>query len=126
MANFRVVYCGSNEVPVELIRPILDEIGAEMVIANPRTEQEVAEIGRDADALIVHGSIPLTREVIGQLTRCKAVCRTGVGVDRMDLAAAAEHDMVISNAAGCNSIEVAEQTIGLIIVLARKLMRMDA
>jgi phosphoglycerate dehydrogenase-like enzyme len=48
-----------------------------------------------------------------------------VGVDRLDLVAAAERDIVISNAAGCNSIEVAEQTIGLLITLARKLYRMD-
>jgi len=75
--------------------------------------------------MILHGSIPITREILGQLTRCKVICRTGVGVDRMDLAAAAERDIVISNAAGCNSIEVAEQTIGLLITLARKLYRMD-
>jgi hypothetical protein len=31
MSRFRVVYCGSNEVPVNLIKPILDEIDAEMV-----------------------------------------------------------------------------------------------
>src|SRR2546422_3242806 len=125
MAGLRVVYCGSNVVPVELIRPILDEIGAELVIANPRTDEEVAKAGRDADAMILHGSVPLSRETLFALRRCKAICRTGVGVDRIDLAAAAERDIVISNAAGCNSIEVAEQTIGLIITLARKLYRMD-
>ncbi|NIO11605.1 MAG: hypothetical protein GTO40_27740, partial [Deltaproteobacteria bacterium] len=54
MAKFRVVYCGSNEVPVDLIRPILDEIDAEMVIERPKSEAEVAEVGRDADGLIFH------------------------------------------------------------------------
>jgi D-3-phosphoglycerate dehydrogenase len=125
LSNFNVAYCGSNEVPVDLIQPILDEIGAEMTISNPRTEDEVAEAGRDADAMILHGSIPITRDILAELRRCKVICRTGVGVDRLDLAAAAEHDIVISNAAGCNSIEVAEQTIGLLITLARKLYRMD-
>ena len=125
MPAFRVVYCGSNEVPVGLIQPILDEIGAELVTANPRTDAEVAEIGRDADAMILHGSVPLSRDTLFALQRCRAICRTGVGVDRMDLAAAAERDIVISNAAGQNSIEVAEQTIGLLIMLARKLVRMN-
>src|SRR5436305_2655156 len=96
-----------------------------MTIYNPRTEPEVAAARREGDAMILHGSLPITREIVGQLTRCKVICRTGVGVDRMDLAAAAERDIVISNAAGCNSIEVAEQTIGLLITLARKLYRMD-
>jgi D-3-phosphoglycerate dehydrogenase len=125
MTSYKVAYCGSNEVPVDLIQPILDEIGAELAISDPRTEAAVADAGRDADAMILHGSIPITREILGELRRCKVICRTGVGVDRLDLAAAAEHDIVISNAAGCNSIEVAEQTIGLLITLARKLYRMD-
>ena len=125
MAKYRVVYCGSNKVPVDLITPILDEIDAELVIARPKTEPEVTEAGRDADAMIFHGSIPFTREIISQLKRCKIVCRTGVGVDRMDLEAAAEQGIIVSNAAGCNSIEVAEQTIGLLVVVARKLVRMN-
>jgi D-3-phosphoglycerate dehydrogenase / 2-oxoglutarate reductase len=125
MPSFQVAYLGSNEVPVHLIQPILDEIGAQLTISNPQTEEEVAEAGRDADAMILHGSVPITRDVLFALRRCKAICRTGVGVDRMDLEAAAERDIVISNAAGCNSIEVAEQTIGLLITLQRKLYRMD-
>ncbi len=125
MAKYRVVYCGSNEVPVDLIKPILDEIDAEMVIERPKSEADVAEAGRDADGLIFHGSIPFTREIIEQLKRCKVACRTGVGVDRMDLEAAVERGIVVSNAAGCNAIEVAEQTIGLLIASARKLVRMN-
>jgi D-3-phosphoglycerate dehydrogenase len=125
MAKFRVKYFGSNDVPVNLIKPILDEIDAELVIARPKTDAEVAEAGRDADAIIMHGSVPFTREIIAQLKRCKVVCRTGVGVDRMDLQAAAEFGVKICNAAGCNSIEVSEQTIGLLIAIARKLVRMN-
>lgn len=125
MARFRVKYFGSNDVPVNLIKPILDEIDAEMVIARPTNDAEVVEAGRDADAIIMHGSVPFTREIIAQLKRCKVVCRTGVGVDRMDLQAAAEFGVRICNAAGCNSIEVSEQTIGLLIAVARKLVRMN-
>ena len=125
MAKFHVVYCGSNEVPVNLIKPILDEIDAELVIERPKTDEEVVAAARDADAMIMHGAIPFTREIISQLKRCKVVCRTGVGVDRMDLGAAAEHGVVVCNAAGCNSIEVAEQAIGLLIAISRKLVRMN-
>jgi D-3-phosphoglycerate dehydrogenase len=82
-------------------------------------------MGRDADAILMHGSVPFTREIISQLKRTKIVCRTGVGVDRMDLKAAADYGMIICNAAGCNSIEVAEQTIGLIVAISRKVVRMN-
>jgi D-3-phosphoglycerate dehydrogenase / 2-oxoglutarate reductase len=120
-----VVYCGSNDVPVELIKGILNEIDAELVLANPKSDAEVAEAGRQADGMIFHGAIPLSRETLFALERCKVICRTGVGVDRMDLQAAAERNIVISNAAGCNSIEVAEHTIGLLLAMARKIVRMN-
>ena len=83
------------------------------------------EMGKDADAIIMHGTVPLSRATIAQLNRTKVVCRTGVGVDRIDLKAAADYGMIICNAAGCNSIEVAEQTIGLLIAVSRKLVRMN-
>jgi len=125
MAKLHVVYFGSNDVPVNLIKPILDEIGAEMTIRRPTNDAEVIEMGRDADGIIMHGSVPFTKEIISQLKRCKVVCRTGVGVDRMDLAAAEEYGIKICNAAGCNSIEVSEQAMGLLIAISRKLMRMN-
>ena len=125
MARFHVVYFGSNDVPVDLIKPILAEIDAEMTIRRPTNDAEVVEMGSDADGIIMHGSVPLSREIISQLKRCKVVCRTGVGVDRMDLKAAGDHGMIICNAAGCNSIEVSEQAIGLLIAISRKLVRMN-
>ena len=125
MGKFHVVYFGSNDVPVELIKPILAEIDADLTVRRPTNDAEVVEMGRDADAVIMHGSVPFTREIIAQLKRTKVVCRTGVGVDRMDLKAAADYGMIICNAAGCNSIEVAEQTIGLLVSVSRKLVRMN-
>ena len=125
MAKFHVVYFGSNEVPVHLIKPILAEIDADMTIRRPTSDADVVEMAKDADGIIMHGSVPLSREIISQLKRVKVVCRTGVGVDRMDLKAAKDHGMIICNAAGCNSIEVAEQAIGLLIAISRKLVRMN-
>ena len=125
MGKLHVVYFGSNDVPVDLIKPILKEIDADMTIRRPVTEQDVVEMAKDADGIIMHGSVPLSKDTIGKMKRVKVVARTGVGVDRMDLAAAKEYGITICNAAGCNSIEVAEQAIGLMIAISRKLVRMN-
>src|ERR671922_168758 len=125
MAKFHVVYFGSNDVPVHLIKPILAEIDADMTIRRPTNDEEVIAMGRDADGIIMHGSVPFTKEIISQLKKTKVVCRTGVGVDRMDLGAAEEYGIKVCNAAGCNSIEVSEQAIGLLIAISRKLVRMN-
>src|SRR4029434_8072276 len=44
MAKFRVKNFGRNDVPVDLIKPILDEIDAELVIARPANDAEVIEM----------------------------------------------------------------------------------
>jgi D-3-phosphoglycerate dehydrogenase len=106
--------------------PVLDSLDVELVAANPRSGEEIVAAARDADAIILHGSVPLPAEILSQLLKCRIIARTGVGVDRIDLDAAARQGLHITNAAGCNAIEVAEQTIGLMFTLARKLVRMNA
>ena len=61
MGKFHVVYFGSNDVPVDLITPILKEIDADMTIRRPTTDAEVVEMGSDADGIIMHGSVPPAR-----------------------------------------------------------------
>ena len=68
MAKFRVKYFGSNDVPVHLIKPILDEIDAELVIARPSTDAEIIEAGRDADGIIMPAII--TAHIAHSSDRC--------------------------------------------------------
>src|SRR5437667_12430660 len=86
MAKFRVKYFGSNDVPVDLIKPVLDEIDAELVIARPTTDAETIEAGRDAGGTIIHGAVALTTESTPQLKKTKAASPTGRGADRLDVA----------------------------------------
>jgi hypothetical protein len=79
MAKFHVVYFGSNDVPVHLLKPILDEIDAEMTIRRPTNDAEAIEMGRDADGIIMHGAVPFTKEIISQLKRCKVSVAPGLG-----------------------------------------------
>jgi D-3-phosphoglycerate dehydrogenase len=54
----------------------------------------------------------------GQL---KVIARYGVGVDSVDLKAAKEKNIVVTNTPGANSASVAELTLGLMLILARQL-----
>ena len=49
------------------------------------------------------------------------IARYGVGVDSVDLKAAKEKNIVVTNTPGANSASVAELTLGLMLVLARQL-----
>jgi phosphoglycerate dehydrogenase-like enzyme len=69
---------------------------------------------------------PMTAEVLRQAPALRAIVRTGVGYDSVDLAAAAKHDITVSNLPGINANAVAEYTIGLLLVQARNLVGMAA
>ena len=51
---------------------------------------------RDADAVIAGGRW-LNGDVINRLERCKVIANGGVGVDRVDLEAATERGIVVTN-----------------------------
>src|SRR5713226_5173184 len=95
---------------------------AEVVIVDPwvepeRWEQEALQV----DAIISRKG-KITREHMQKCRgRLKIVARTGVGVDpsRVDLDAAREHRVWVTNMPGSNSISVAELVFGQMIALVR-------
>lgn len=53
--------------------------------------------------------------------RLKIVARHGVGVDEVDLAAAAARGVIVTNAPGSNTRAVAEHTIAVLLALAKRI-----
>jgi D-3-phosphoglycerate dehydrogenase / 2-oxoglutarate reductase len=82
-------------------------------------EQLVAEIGA-YDALIVRSATRATREVIDAGKNLKIIGRAGVGVDNVDVEAATERGIIVCNAPTSNIISAAEQTLALMLAVARK------
>ncbi|MBM2614045.1 hydroxyacid dehydrogenase [Actinoplanes sp. LDG1-06] len=88
---------------------------------------------RSADDLIaaldgVEGALianePMTAEVLTQAPSLRAIVRTGVGYDSVDVAAAARMNISVSNLPGINANAVAEYTIALMLAQARNLVGM--
>ena len=88
-------------------------------------EELLAEIGR-YDALIVRGRTQVTKEVLSRAENPKVVGRAGVGVDNIDLAAAATQAVTVVNAPTATTTAVAELTFALMLSLARPLTAADA
>jgi len=59
--------------------------------------------------------------VIQSSKSLKVIARYGVGVDRVDLEAAKNAGVVVTNTPGANTVSVAELTVGMMICLARSL-----
>jgi D-3-phosphoglycerate dehydrogenase / 2-oxoglutarate reductase len=83
-------------------------------------EDQVIEWAKDADALLIHIA-PVSRHVIEALPNLKFIGVGRGGPVNVDLAAAAERNIVIANAPGRNAGAVAEFTVGAIINTSREI-----
>lgn len=81
---------------------------------------------KNYDAVIVRSRTKMTRELIESAPDLKVIGRCGVGVDNIDIDAAAEKGITVVNAPSATTTSVAELTIGLIFSLAREIPRADA
>ncbi|MGB9662165.1 MAG: phosphoglycerate dehydrogenase [Moorellaceae bacterium] len=107
---------------------VLEERGFTIVrnhLDRPLNEEELLELVRDADALIV-GIDRVTRQVITHAPRLKVISKYGVGIDNIDLEAAAERGITVTNTPEVNTEAVADLTVGLMLAAARQIPQADA
>jgi D-3-phosphoglycerate dehydrogenase len=75
---------------------------------------------QDADVILV-GTVPhTTRKVLEALPKLKMVGRSGVGVDSVDLEAATELGIAVTNTPGINTSEVADHAMALLLSITRQ------
>jgi D-3-phosphoglycerate dehydrogenase len=103
---------------------IIQNAGAELAAFHCNTQEDVITAGRDADVLIVQWA-PITKAVIQTLPQLKAIVRYGIGADNIDLDAAREHGVMVSNVPDYCIDEVADHTFALALSLARQLLQVD-
>lgn len=85
-------------------------------------EDRLLELIEDVDAAIV-GDDYFTAAVIAKANRLKIIAKYGVGVDRIDLKAASEKAIVVSNVPGGNKHAVADLTLTLMLAISRQLVK---
>ena len=93
-------------------------------ISKKVTEERMVELLKGIDGAII-GVVPMTRYVLENSPSLKVVSMHGVGVDHIDLSAAAQRGVVIANCQGVNDQSVADLTIGLMISIAREIPRVE-
>lgn len=98
--------------------------GAEIVRPTAPDEAGLCACLGDCDALIVRTHTRVTRAVLQAGRRLKVIGVTGVGLDQVDLAAAAGQGVVVLNTPEAASDAVAEFTVGLMLQLVRPIQRL--
>ncbi|MCB9453058.1 MAG: phosphoglycerate dehydrogenase [Anaerolineaceae bacterium] len=92
--------------------------------AHPLTAGELVELIAGIDGMIAGLDI-IDSQVIQAADRLKVIARYGVGLDRVDLEAARDKGIIVTNTPGANATSVAELTVGLMIALTRNIIEAD-
>lgn len=99
---------------------IVEAAGHTLEVKQCKTEQELIQQVTHADVLLVQWA-PMTRTVIEALKNCKVIVRYGIGLDNVDLDAAAEHGVPVCNVPDYCIDEVADHTMAMALALSRQL-----
>jgi len=102
------------------VRAALASLDPELRLAASAAPEDILAVARDADALIVCYA-QLDGALVRQLTRCKVIGRTGLGVDNIDLPAARERGITVTYVPDYCLHEVSDHALALLLALARKI-----
>ncbi|MGI9252280.1 MAG: C-terminal binding protein [Thermomicrobiales bacterium] len=119
---------GNETEGLEMERAVVDEITDLDIDLQGRpsaSEDELIAAGADADALCVSTREAVTRRVLENLPRTKVISRYGVGLDNVDLDAAADNGIVVTHYPGYCTSEVADHAMSMILGLNRRLVEQD-
>jgi D-3-phosphoglycerate dehydrogenase / 2-oxoglutarate reductase len=104
---------------------VFDPAGVPWRLERCRSAADVAERARDA-AVLINQYAPITAEVLDAVQGCRLVVRYGVGVDNVDVAAAAERGVWVANVPDYGTEEVADHALALALSLLRGLPALSA
>jgi D-3-phosphoglycerate dehydrogenase len=97
----------------------LKRLDPEIRIAKSTSEADILAVARDADGVLVtYAKLP--GELLRQLQRCKVIGRFGLGVDNIDIKAAAALNIVVTYVPDYCLQEVSDHAMALVLALARK------
>ena len=100
-------------------RAALKRLEPEIRVAKSTSAADILAVARDADGVLVtYAKLP--GEMLRQFERCKVIGRFGLGVDNIDIKAAAALGIVVTFVPDYCLQEVSDHTMALILALARK------
>src|SRR5213595_408161 len=93
------------------------------VVTPDQLNGNLAQEIESADALMVRSAVQVDAGLLANATKLRVIGRAGVGVDNIELEPATRKGIAVMNTPGANAVAVAEQTLGLMLCMARFLPR---
>ena len=107
--------------PIHQVGTDVFEGWAEWRVSNAKNQEELAAAAKDVGGIILRARLTVDGPVMDAAPGLLVVGRHGVGVDNVNVAAAAERGIWVVNTPEANFEAVAEHAWGMILALARSL-----
>ena len=105
---------------VRVEREILEAAGAEVIALQAKTQEALFDAARDCFGMM-NQYARIGAETIAKMQQCRVIARYGVGVDIVDVDAATDKGILVTNVRDYCTEEVADHAIAMWLTLARKL-----
>jgi D-3-phosphoglycerate dehydrogenase len=113
-----------------LVRESIAEAGVELLRSKFDVDVDASspleEIIERYDAIVIRSATRITADLIDRARLLKVIGRAGVGIDNVDVEAATRRGVIVANAPGSTVVSAAEQTVGLLVALARNIPQAHA
>ena len=114
-----------NAVPAEYLKRIRDA-GIELECRDCKSPDEVVAFAQDADLVWMFGpNCCLTGDALRRLPKCKAIFRSGSGIDALPCETAKELGVAVLNTPESISECVAEHAVSLLFAVIRRIPHYD-
>ena len=109
---------------VDIETEILEKAGARVVALQAKREEDLFDEIADC-AAVMNQYARVGAASIARMRECKVIARYGVGVDIVDVEAASDRNILVTNVRDYCTEEVADHAISLWLTLARQLFAYD-
>ncbi|MGB9966357.1 C-terminal binding protein [Halobacterium hubeiense] len=117
--SYKIAISQTNYPDSTVERAVIEELDAEIVTGHATSAAELVDLAAGADALLVQ-SAEVTAGVLDELDELQVISRYGIGVDNVDVAAATERGVLVTNVPSYCEEEVATHALSLLLTVARK------
>ena len=120
MAQFKVVVTDDRFENYDAERSVLSQIGAELVVYDCKSKEEVIAAVKDADGVLLNLHT-IKSDEIAAMQKCKIISRYGIGYNNVDVDKATEKGIWVARVPSYGADEaVSDQAMALLLDCVRK------
>jgi D-3-phosphoglycerate dehydrogenase len=121
----KVAVLGTRYADLGIEEELLGPLDVTLVLGDGGSPAEILDVAGDADVILCGSRPKFDAEVMAGLS-CRGIVRYGIGVDTIDLAAAAERGIAVARVSDYGTEAVAFSAVSMGMALFRRLPEADA